>query len=205
MAATDHENHTLRILDAFGAGLEVSQRSLASELGIALGLTNLLIKGLVRHGCVRIIHIKPNRVRYFVTPAGIAEKTRMTRAYLERSVQFYREARERIRQQFAVLSSTWPADAQPGEKRIVFHGAGEVAEIGYVCVGETDLRLVGVVDDTRAKPFFGLTVHRTTDIRQLTLEGKPFDRLVVMSFGNPDDLLREIRDLGLPPERVFFL
>jgi DNA-binding MarR family transcriptional regulator len=50
-----------------------SQRSLSRDMGIALGLTNLIIRRLVHKGWVRIIRIKPNRVRYLLTPAGIAE------------------------------------------------------------------------------------------------------------------------------------
>ena len=43
------------------------------DMGIALGLINLLVRRLVRKGWVRIIRIKPNRVRYLLTPVGIAE------------------------------------------------------------------------------------------------------------------------------------
>jgi DNA-binding MarR family transcriptional regulator len=64
----------------FESDNRVSQRSLAKVLGIAIGLTSLIVKRLVRKGWVRVIHIKPNRVRYLITPAGIAEKTRMSRA-----------------------------------------------------------------------------------------------------------------------------
>ncbi len=107
-SAPIHEHHSRRILDAFESDQGVSQRSLARKLGIALGLTNLLVKRLVRKGWVRVIHIKPNRVRYLVTPAGIAEKARMSRAYFESSVQFYRQTRDRIQHQFCALSTNWP-------------------------------------------------------------------------------------------------
>ena len=70
--APAHEHHTRRLLDAFELDHSVSQRSLARDLGIALGLTNLLVRRLVRIGWVRAIHIKPNRVRYLITPSGIA-------------------------------------------------------------------------------------------------------------------------------------
>jgi DNA-binding MarR family transcriptional regulator len=55
-SAPAHEHHSRRILDAFESDHGVSQRSLAKELGIALGLTNLLVKRLVRKGWVRVIH-----------------------------------------------------------------------------------------------------------------------------------------------------
>lgn len=201
-----HEQHTRRILDAFESDHRVSQRSVAKELGIALGLTNLLVKRLVRKGWVRIIHIKPNRVGYLITPAGIAEKTRMSRAYFESSILFYRQTRDRIQQRFSALSADWSGESATGTpKRIVFYGAGEVAEIGYVCLVETDLQLVGVADAAPRKHFFGLSVCSPEHFSGLALKGQPFDRLVVMSFGDTDALRAEILALHVPLDRVFWL
>lgn len=201
-----HEKHSLQILDTLESGQYVSQRSLSHKLGIALGLTNLLVKRLVQKGWVRMIAIKPNRVSYLLTPAGIAEKTRMSRAYFESSVQFYRETRDRIQQQFATLSGTWPHEhSLERPKRIVFYGAGEVAEIGYVCLAETDLKLVGVVDDARTKPFFGMHVCPSADLDGLAAGGVAFDRLVVMSFGDPSALRAEALARRVPIDRIFWL
>ena len=204
--APAHEYHTRRLLDAFESDHGVSQRSLARELGIALGLTNLLVKRLVRKGWVRVIHIKPNRVSYLITPAGIAQKSRMSRAYFQASVHFYRQTRDRIQQQFAALSTGWPDAGTPGlRKRIVFYGAGEVAEIGYICLAKTDLQLVGVADVAPTRPFFGLSVCSPDHFSGLALKGQPFDRLVVMSFRHPDELQAEILALRVPLDRVFWL
>ncbi|MSO30111.1 MAG: winged helix-turn-helix transcriptional regulator [Acidobacteria bacterium] len=206
MTASAREHHARRILDVFELEHGVSQRSLSKELGIALGLTNLLVKRLVHKGWVRVIQIKPNRVRYLITPAGIVEKTRMSRAYFDSSVQFYKQTRDRIQQQFSVLSSTWPDTGATGlPKRIVFYGAGEVAEIGYICLVETDLQLVGVVDATRTKPFFGLKVCSPEQLDRLVLNGQPFDRLVVMSFGSTDALQAEALARRVPLDHVAWL
>ena len=70
---TSHDQFTHRILTEIEADNRLSHRSLSRDLGIALGLTNLLIRRLVRKGWVRIIRIKPNRVRYLLTPAGMVE------------------------------------------------------------------------------------------------------------------------------------
>jgi hypothetical protein len=70
----------------------VSQRSLARELDIALGLTNLL-KRLVMRRLVRVATVRPQRVRYLLTPAGIAEKTRMSQRAFEDAIARYRTAR----------------------------------------------------------------------------------------------------------------
>ncbi len=205
-SASTHEHYSRRILDAFESDHGISQRSLARELGIALGLTNLIVKRLVHKGWVRVIQIKPNRVRYLITPAGIVEKSRMSRAYFNSSIQFYRQTRDRIQQQFSTLSCNWPDDGATGHpKRIVFYGAGEVAEIGYICLAETDLRLVGVVDAVRTKPFFGLSVCSPEHLDGLALNGQPFNRLVVMSFGNIDALRAEAVARRVPLDDVFWL
>ena len=99
-----HDQHVHRLLTEIETHAQVSQRSLAQSLGIALGLTNLLLHRIVRKGWVRMVHIKANRVRYLLTPAGLAEKARMSRDSLNYSVRFYAEARDRIRASLARAS-----------------------------------------------------------------------------------------------------
>lgn len=195
------ESYTRDILTRVHDNEAVSQRSLAKELGIALGLANLLLRRMVNRGFIRLVRIQPNRVLYFITPAGIAEKARMTVAYVARNVQSYRDARDRIRARFASISqeSAW---ISADEKRIIFYGAGDVAEIGYICLQDTDLRLVGVVDPGLRREFFGLPVRSPDDLSGLTLHGEPFDRIVVMSLTETDGILSEFVDRGVPADRV---
>ena len=205
-----HDHHTRRILSQIEAGKKISQRSLAKELGIALGLTNLLIRRLVKKGWVKVINVKPNRVRYLITPAGIAEKARMTRSYLDTTLRLYTETRERIRRGLDELSASWPPEDQEavgdgGEKRIVFYGAGDVAEISYICLQGSDLKLVGVVDDSRTSPFFGIAVCAPDRLRSGDLDGQPFSRLVVMSFQQAEGIRAKLQALQFPPERVFWI
>jgi DNA-binding MarR family transcriptional regulator len=197
-----HGRQMLGILLEIEANDGVSQRHLSQRLGMALGLTNLLVRRIVAKGWVKVAHIRPNRVRYLLTPAGIAAKARLTREYLESSLLFYAEARERIRERFGELSLE--LDTASRTKRIVFLGAGEIAEIGYVSLQETDLKLVGVIDATRVKPFFGLPVQQPDRVTASSLGGQPFDRLVVMSF-EKRKARAALDKLGLPPGRVFWI
>ena len=198
-SATDLDR---RILTEVEAGRGVSQRSLAQSAGVALGLANLLVRRLVRRGMIEIVKIQPNRVRYVITAAGVAEKARMTRAYLDYSIRFYAEARERLKHSFAALSAEWPGSEGP-EKPIVFYGAGEVAEIGFVCLQETDLRLVAVVDDLRQRPFFGLPVKPTASVDRHTVDGLPYGRIVVMSLRDADKARAALERQGCAPDRIF--
>ena len=206
--SASHDRHSYRLLEQLDDGNAESQRSLSKSLGIALGLTNLLLRKLVRKGWVRMARIKPNRVRYFLTPTGIAEKAEMSRRILQGNLRFYREARNRIRDQFAVLSAGWRLDGDAGsqhEKRIGFFGSGEVAEIGYVCLQETDLRLVGVVDDGGRDRFFDVPVHPVQPVRGLSIDGVSFGQLVVIQFGDQATIIRKLDALDVPEDRVFWV
>jgi hypothetical protein len=159
---------------------------------------------------VRIIRVKPNRVRYLLTPTGIAEKARMSRAALQNSIRFYAEARERIRERFAALSRDISEDGRgvegdPSAKRIVFYGAGEVAEVGYICLHGTDLQLVGVADSRENKRFFDAPVHDPALLHAEDINGIPFDRLVVMSFEETEEIKARLNAVAIPPSRVFWI
>jgi len=202
------EDCARRILAEVEAGRGASQRSLARSAGIALGLTNLVLRNLVRKGWVRITRVKPNRVRYLITPAGIAEKARMSRAYFAYTTRFYAETRARVRERFAALSHAWPADPSlaPAVKRIAFYGISDVSEIGYVCLQETDLAVSVVFDRDATRPFFGTPVRPMAALAN-PAEWERFDMLVVMAF-DLAELARarvHLAEVGFPAGRVFWI
>jgi DNA-binding MarR family transcriptional regulator len=200
----NHELHEHRILTQLESGQPITQRRLAQELGIALGLTNLLVRRLVQKGWVRVSHVKASRIRYLITPAGIAAKARLTRAYVRQSIRYYRETRDRMREELARLSGELPAGN--GAAQIVFYGAGEAAEIAYVCLQETTLELVAVVDPTSSRPlFFNMRVCGPADLDGDTVAGRSFVRVVVMPVENEEDVRTVLADRGVRPESVFWL
>lgn len=200
---TEHARHLRTLLIEIDSGSAGSQRSLARRLGIALGLTNLLLRRVIAKGWVKAVRVQPNRVRYLLTPTGIAEKTRLTREYLQGSLQFYADARERVRRCFEEVSVDLDTRAVP--KRVMFYGTGELAEIGYVSLQGTDLELVGMVDSARSGPFLGVPIHRPDELRTLMAQDAPFAQLIVMSFAGLDDVSRELRLSGIPLERVTWI
>lgn len=203
--ASEHDNYLRQILAEVASGKSVSQRSLAKQMGIALGLTNLLLKRLIREGWIRMSHIKPNRFAYLITQAGIAEKARMSRDYVARSMRSYVATRDRILESFSELSAEWPIDSPVSSKRVIFFGAGEIAEIGYVCLQATDLTLVGLVDEVQTSRFFGMPVRRLSDLSACKLANEPFDRLIVMALENPTTIERVLESAAVPSDAVFWL
>jgi len=131
----------------------VSQRSLATKLGVALGLTNLYIKRLARKGYIKITTIPPHRIKYLLTPQGLAEKSRLTYLYMQYSLSHYRDMRAKLR---SVLTQAM----DQGVKRVVIYGTGEFAEMAYLSLREMNLTLVGFVSDGGEESFLSSPVWR---------------------------------------------
>ncbi len=87
----------LRLLEALEKEPEIKQVDLAARLGMAVGTVNWLLKRLAAKGYVKVKRIGQWRWRYLITPQGAAAKARLTKVYIQRSMQLYRETRERAR------------------------------------------------------------------------------------------------------------
>ena len=116
-----------------------SQRKLASDLGIALGLVNAYLKRCVKKGLLKIGQAPPRRYAYYLTPHGFAEKSRLTVEYLSSSFSFFRRAREDC-------SSVLKAAHARGWNRIALIGVSDLAEIATICALEQGITIVAVVD-----------------------------------------------------------
>jgi len=125
----------------------VSQRELASRLGIALGLVNSYLKNLVAKGFVRIKAFPRNRYGYLLTPQGLAEKSRLAYQHLSYFTNLYQIARQDYLALFRTLHTS-------GIRRVSFCGVDETAEIAYLSLRETGLELAEVMDDQHAGEIF---------------------------------------------------
>src|SRR5204862_6701085 len=120
----DIEAHRDRkLLEAVEQDSRITQRSLANRLGIALGLTNICLRRLVRKGYIKCVNVQSNRITYLITPRGIAEKARLTYEFMDYSLHLYGDVRRHLR---AVLQ-----DCAAANRRVTIYGRGEAAELAY--------------------------------------------------------------------------
>ena len=168
---------TLKILEKVDNGAAPSQRDLARDLNVSLGLVNSFIKRLVKKGYFKVTHIPKNRIRYILTPMGAAEKTRLTYLYVQYSYNFYKDARQKLRDLYTDLE-------QQGVSQIVFYGASELAEIAFLSLQETNIELVGVFDDEKEGTRF-MRYMVTHPDKMATFS---FDNDVHKFFGDDDNL-----------------
>jgi DNA-binding MarR family transcriptional regulator len=195
-----HEQAILVQLESRG---HVTQRALSSELGIALGLTNLLIRRLVIKGWVRIKRRSGRRLLYLITPAGIAAKSDLTRRCFLDSLTFYRDTRERMLERIALVSAELQATGAP--HRVAFYGAGDAAEVAYICLREAGLELSGIVDSAATGSFFHVNVRRPSELAGSTLGGQAFSRLIVMPHQDEEPVRAVLAKQQVPLEQIFWL
>lgn len=192
------DERELEILKAIGEGAPFTQRALAERLGIALGLTNLYLKRLVKKGYIKIAEFshKPaarKRLRYLLTPKGIGAKTRLTYDHVTYALNLYRRTRETLREALSRLPES-------GMKRIALYGTDEAAELAYLTLKEAGIEPVGVFSSRANARFLGFDVRH---IRELAAD--ECDAVVVATFDRPEPYLAALAALGVPPSKFLTL
>src|ERR1700733_15822758 len=138
---TEHANEriVLGLLSSVETDGARSQRLIAAELGIALGLVNAYLKRCVKKGLVKVHDVPARRYAYYLTPQGFAEKSRLTVQYLSDSFSFFRKAKSDCTRVFREASAR-------GLHRLVLAGKSDLAEIAILCAVEAGVTIVAVVD-----------------------------------------------------------
>ena len=171
-----------------------SQRDIAVNLNISLGLVNSFIKRLANKGYFKITSVPKNRVKYILTPKGASEKARLTYEYLQYSYRFYKNVRSKLK---GILKDI---EAR-GNRNIVFYGTGDFAEIAYISLQETALELTSVFDDkNEGGNFLGKkieTLHNKNTI--------DFDKLIITKIGAKEDLIQKITEKGVDRKKIVFV
>ena len=183
----------LLLLSELEQNSATSQRSLSLKLGVALGLTNLYIKRLVRKGHIKISTIPPNRIRYLLTPQGLAEKSRLTYQYMQYSIAHYRDMRVRLRGRLTQAMAE-------GVRRLVIYGTGELAEMAYLSMKEMNLTLVGFIDDGKREHFLSYPVSEPWAIIDWE-----FDAVLLTDLENGDKHRERLLEQRIPEDKILTL
>src|ERR1700732_2350870 len=147
----------LGLLESVQRGDAHSQRRLASELGIALGLVNAYLKRCINKGLVKVGEAPAKRYAYYLTPGGFAEKSRLTVEYLSYSFSLFRQAKTDC---LVVLK----AARANGIRRGAILGICGRAEIAAICALDCGISIVAVIDAQSELPsFIGVPVKRSLD------------------------------------------
>jgi DNA-binding MarR family transcriptional regulator len=170
---TEDNRVVLGLLESIERNSVQSQRKLAAELGVALGLVNIYIRRCVKKGLLKIGTAPAGRYAYYITPQGFAEKARLTLDYLSYSFDLFRRARADCVEVFDVARSR-------NFQRIIVAGVSDLTEVAAICARESGIHVVAIVDGRSAlSTFAGYSVVASFD----RVEGA-FDAVLVADLNN---------------------
>ncbi len=95
------ENRELILLEQIADDPDINQATLAESLNVAVGTVNWHIKRLVSKGYVKAKRAQRKKLRYIITPQGIALRARLTIQYIENQMRLYRETRQMVKELLA--------------------------------------------------------------------------------------------------------
>jgi len=191
---------TLDLLDAIEEKDDISQRHLAQEMGVALGLANAYLKRCVKKGLVKINSAPANRYLYYLTPQGFAEKARLTTQFLTTSLALVREARSDYQELFAQLANS-AKDGKPSQK-IILAGISDLTEIAYLRALETGVPLAAVWQPkAQVEQFFACQVLKSNQDLRDFVQQNSVDLAVVTSMEQTNQLLNILGNY-LPGDKV---
>ena len=108
---TIHQDTHLKVLRLLEVNPQMNQRDLAAALGVSLGKTNFCLKALLEKGLLKVQNFQSSKRKlayaYFLTPAGIAEKTALTSRFLKHKIEEY----ERLKAEIEMLQQEEKAPA----------------------------------------------------------------------------------------------
>lgn len=116
------EFRDLALLERIEANPDVSQANLAEDLGVAIGTINWHLKRLVEKGFVKVKRARRRKLRYIITPAGLALRAKLTLAYIQQSFQLFRQVRAQAQTLLTQLE-------EKGARKVRLIGNGDIADV----------------------------------------------------------------------------
>ena len=122
MNSSSESARELALLEHIESNPDVTQASLATQLGVAVGTVNWHIKRLIEKGYIKIKRAERKKLRYIITPEGIAMRTLLTVDYIEQQFLLYRNTRQRVREHLEQIKNA-------GYEQVSILGEGDLADI----------------------------------------------------------------------------
>ncbi|ODS34535.1 MAG: transcriptional regulator protein [Candidatus Scalindua rubra] len=113
------------ILKTIENDASISQRRLSSQMELNVASVNFALRRLIKKGFIRMVGANPRRIKYYITPEGLREKTQLAYSFFGRNFHFYKEVRNDI--ETRIIKAT-----NGSKTRIAIYGVNELSEITYM-------------------------------------------------------------------------
>lgn len=186
----------LRLLDHVLEDPVVTQRQLSSSIGIALGLTNVLLKNLVQKGYIKVHQATWKKRFYTLTPDGFSRRFRLMTSYVHKVLDHYQGVRQTLRGQLEPLDLN-------AESKVAILGTGEFAELVYLGLKELCIQEIEVFDSKseQGRRFLGTPIQNLR-----TLQRNDYDKILIGFLEPNPETIETLRELGVSSEQlvIFF-
>jgi len=131
---TEIKKQEYALLNEIAQDSMVTQANLSDRLGMAVGSVNWYIKRLVTRGLVKVSHLNRTRLKYDLTPDGMAVFTQRALLYAGDSLKVYANYRQKAKQVVTELK-------QKRIKQVYLTGQDEVSDILRLTCIEAGIRI----------------------------------------------------------------
>ena len=135
MSIERQEARDLALLEHLERDPDMTQAGLADQLGVAVGTVNWHIKRLVAKGYVKVKRMERRKLRYIITPEGLALRARLTVDYVEQSMALFRSTRTAARRALRKARDL-------GYERVTIEGNGDIADVCRLTCLEQGVQIV---------------------------------------------------------------
>jgi DNA-binding MarR family transcriptional regulator len=135
MPAESFSERDLQILEHIESNPNATQSTLAEHLGVAVGTVNFVVRRMIEKDYIRVKRLERKRLKYMLTPQGIAIRAKLAMISIEYSMRLYRETRVEAKRLVSKVR-------QKGFDQIVIRGEGELADVVRLTCIEQNVNVV---------------------------------------------------------------
>lgn len=164
----------------------LSQRSLAHKLNISLGLTNSILQNLIHRGLIKAKKMTGRKILYLITPKGIVQATNFIYDRVRETQHYYQYTKDLLTTHFTSLYDK-------GVRKAVIYGTGQLAEIAYLSLLDSPLRLYSIITDDPASPsaspkkkFLGHEIFTLSEFAQKISDTSTPENLIILSTASQE-------------------
>ena len=188
----------LAVMDALEGKDAMSQRKLSAATGLNLKKINFCLHKLLEKGYIKFEKARrnPNKLvyLYLLTPDGIRAKSRLTYRFIRYTMEQHNKIEEKVRRSLDTL-------AKEEVSQVVLYGVSDVTRILFDSLNGYSIRVVGVVDDVyTGEEFYGYRVIHSDALGRLD-----FDRLIVTTFDEPEEVETRLLKSGIGREKTWWI
>jgi hypothetical protein len=189
---TPEELRTLTLFNTVEISPDVNQWQLARELDVSLALTNTYFQRVLKKGWVRAKQVKARRWLYFLTPQGALEKSRLSLSYMHRTLDSFRELKNKGDQHLCILSNK-------GTSGIHLCGEEDLTEVLSHCFSGIEIELLSVIPEN------SLLEDRLQNGKPALPELKSDERILLASLEHRNSLAELLVQQGLQKNQHWVL